>query len=365
VTEVRPSSNALQQELFVRHRHYLSNSAGVFAILETNAPHTQLVDSMQLSFDFKVQPISRATWYIHKDQLGSVLVVTDPHARVAANFWYDPWGNRRSRIADQPPAAFSENQSTADRLNQQELVRLQEANGVMRPPSTPAGIGTSWDRGFTGQEHLSGFELIHMNSRVYDPNIGQFLSADSFSDDTVRPDLLGRYRYAADNPLRYVDPTGLWDWGGAIVGAVVGFATGGPGGAIAGAVIGGQDDTRKFVQENWKQAAIVGVAVGVTVATGGAGGSLALAILAGAAGGAAGGATAAALYGGNLDDVLGAAVKGAVIGGFSAGVGYGIGSAGLQGVTRIQRADSRLARCPRSPGAISARDFGSGSRRAW
>jgi RHS repeat-associated protein len=112
------------------------------------------------------------------------------------------------------------------------------------PPSPPVGPDASWDRGFTGQEHLSGFELIHMNARVYNPSIGQFLSADPFSDGMVRPDLMGRYRYAADNPLRYVDPTGLWDWGGALVGAVVGFATGGPGGAIAGAVIGGQDVAR-------------------------------------------------------------------------------------------------------------------------
>jgi RHS repeat-associated protein len=31
-------------------------------------------------------------------------------------------------------------------------------------------------RGFTGHEHLDNLGLIHMNTRLYDPEIGQFIS---------------------------------------------------------------------------------------------------------------------------------------------------------------------------------------------
>ena len=35
-----------------------------------------------------------------------------------------------------------------------------------------------FDHGFTGHEMLPGFDLIHMDGRVYDPTIGRFLSPD-------------------------------------------------------------------------------------------------------------------------------------------------------------------------------------------
>jgi RHS repeat-associated protein len=34
------------------------------------------------------------------------------------------------------------------------------------------------NRGFTGHEHIDEMGLIHMNGRVYDPQIGRFLSTD-------------------------------------------------------------------------------------------------------------------------------------------------------------------------------------------
>jgi RHS repeat-associated protein len=42
------------------------------------------------------------------------------------------------------------------------------------PPIIPALT----NRGFTGHEHIDEMGLIHMNGRVYDPQIGRFLSTD-------------------------------------------------------------------------------------------------------------------------------------------------------------------------------------------
>lgn len=41
----------------------------------------------------------------------------------------------------------------------------------------PASL-THWRRGYTGHEHLEGLGLIHMKGRVYDPELGRFLSPD-------------------------------------------------------------------------------------------------------------------------------------------------------------------------------------------
>jgi hypothetical protein len=88
-------------------------------------------------------------------------------------------------------------------------------------------------------------------------------------------------------------------------------------------VIGGNDETREWTENHWKEVAIVAVSVGVTVATGGT----AAPILAGMAAGAATGGLQAALYGGSLADVFEGAFRGAVIGGISAGAFYAAGSA--------------------------------------
>ncbi|WP_017446838.1 RHS repeat-associated core domain-containing protein [Gayadomonas joobiniege] len=44
--------------------------------------------------------------------------------------------------------------------------------------SGPASSAGTTTRGYTGHEMLDDHGLIHMNGRVYDPNIGRFLSAD-------------------------------------------------------------------------------------------------------------------------------------------------------------------------------------------
>jgi RHS repeat-associated protein len=43
------------------------------------------------------------------------------------------------------------------------------------------------NRGFTGHEHIDEMGLIHMNGRVYDPQIGRFLSADPYIQSFKSP----------------------------------------------------------------------------------------------------------------------------------------------------------------------------------
>jgi len=43
---------------------------------------------------------------------------------------------------------------------------------------------------------------------MYDPVIGRFISADSVDQNWYDPQLLNRYAYTRNNPLKYTDPTG-------------------------------------------------------------------------------------------------------------------------------------------------------------
>ena len=64
------------------------------------------------------------------------------------------------------------------------------------------------NKGFTGHEHIEESGLIHMNGRVYDPQIGRFLSADPFVQAPESSQSFNRYSYVMNNPLSLVDPSG-------------------------------------------------------------------------------------------------------------------------------------------------------------
>ena len=63
-------------------------------------------------------------------------------------------------------------------------------------------------RGYTGHEHLDELGLINMNGRLYDFNIGRFLSPDIFVQSPSNPQNYNRYSYCLNNPLKYTDPDG-------------------------------------------------------------------------------------------------------------------------------------------------------------
>ena len=70
-------------------------------------------------------------------------------------------------------------------------------------------IGATTRRGFTGHEHLDSVNLIHMNGRVYDPWLGQFLSADPVDGNVHLSQRLARYSYVMNSPHKFTDPTGF------------------------------------------------------------------------------------------------------------------------------------------------------------
>ncbi|HKU17653.1 MAG TPA: RHS repeat-associated core domain-containing protein, partial [Candidatus Saccharimonadales bacterium] len=92
--------------------------------------------------------------YVLSDHLGSVDVVetTDASGNLLSttDMSFSAWGGRREPSTWLPPVGSSETQTdhAADRY------------------------------GFTHQEMLDNVGIVHMNGRIYDPNLGRFLSVD-------------------------------------------------------------------------------------------------------------------------------------------------------------------------------------------
>jgi RHS repeat-associated protein len=67
---------------------------------------------------------------------------------------------------------------------------------------------------------LPEFNLINMNGRLYDPQIGRFLSTDNYVQEPTNSQNFNRYSYCLNNPLKYTDPSG--DFFHLLIGAAVG-----------------------------------------------------------------------------------------------------------------------------------------------
>jgi RHS repeat-associated protein len=63
--------------------------------------------------------------------------------------------------------------------------------------------------GFTGEQEDPSAGLVFLRARYYDPATGRFISKDPFPGKMARPASFNPYLYAYNNPLGYIDPTGL------------------------------------------------------------------------------------------------------------------------------------------------------------
>jgi RHS repeat-associated protein len=63
-------------------------------------------------------------------------------------------------------------------------------------------------RGFTGHQHVDDVRLIHMNGRIYDYELGRFLSVDPVIQFPTNTQSMNPYSYIMNNPLSGADPTG-------------------------------------------------------------------------------------------------------------------------------------------------------------
>ncbi len=123
-------------------------------------------------------PRKKYNHYFHTDVLGSITAITDDAGKIIERRSYTPFGKIRAMHYG--------------------IHNNRYANTV---------IDTT--RAFTGHEHIAEFSgLIHMNARLYDSDIGRFLSADTLIQYPEHSQGYNRYSYIENNPLMAPDPTG-------------------------------------------------------------------------------------------------------------------------------------------------------------
>jgi RHS repeat-associated protein len=138
------------------------------------------------------------TRYLHKDHLGSTTVITDEIATQVEEFSFDAWGKRRAPNLAKIIAELGAWNTLND---------YQKANLTISANTLASAVT---NKGFTGHEQMDNVGLIHMNGRVYDADIGRFISADPFIQDRTNLQALNRYSYVQNNPLSYTDPSGYF-----------------------------------------------------------------------------------------------------------------------------------------------------------
>jgi RHS repeat-associated protein len=62
---------------------------------------------------------------------------------------------------------------------------------------------------YTGEPRDTESGFVYLRSRMYDPPVGRFLQRDPYKGSVRSPMTLNGYAYAGQNPVSFVDPTGL------------------------------------------------------------------------------------------------------------------------------------------------------------
>ena len=124
--------------------------------------------------------------FTHKDRLGSTTTFTDHNGYVSGYRSYDPFGKPKMG-------------------NGRNMLGYGKAPRHKNNVNDGQNVTT---RGFTNHEHLDEVELIHMNGRIYDYNLGRFLSVDPFVHGEGGSQGINPYSYIMNNPLAGVDPSG-------------------------------------------------------------------------------------------------------------------------------------------------------------
>ena len=126
--------------------------------------------------------------FLHRDQLGSIVAITDLNGKLVEARHFDAWGK---------------------------VLSITDGNGNKLDKLL-------LDRGYTGHEYLASVGLIHCNGRLYDPALHRFLQPDNYIQDPFNTQNFNRYGYCLNNPLKYTDPNGEIIWAAVIVGAIIG-----------------------------------------------------------------------------------------------------------------------------------------------
>jgi RHS repeat-associated protein len=172
--KTKHNSTSSEKESFV-----WNTNTSVPTLLEDNKK-AYIYDNTSSSPIIQIDKKNKKVEYLHKDNIDSIITVTDKDGNNVAQSTYDEYGSR---------------------------------------DSSSTNIGTT-NFGYAGQYLDSDTGYYYMRARWYDPQAGSFITVDPNLIQTNLP-----YGYTAGNPLQYTDPLGL-DWQHGFYGVADGISGG-------------------------------------------------------------------------------------------------------------------------------------------
>lgn len=305
----RPGLPLLPTKLAWNSQHQLESQT---ATLVTKTSFVYAPDGSRLA---KIDPLGNTTLYLDREEITVAVGVLPVGTR-----FYTHAG---TVVAERLPTGtiawqFNDTQGSA------QLAVPADTPGILdRAYYRPYGqirdlaLAPLTEHGWLGKIKDTSTGLNALGARYYDADTGRFISPDP-ANDLTSAQTANPYSYGANNPVTYMDPTGLWSLSGAW-----------------NAVKSAASSTVNWVDEHKGLIANVAVGIGVGIAAGafcGATAGVGCVIVAGAVAGAAG---AAAGYGVDVAEGkqqfswAGLATNvgiGAAFGALGAGVGVGIGA---------------------------------------
>lgn len=133
-------------------------------------------------------PSSTGSSYLFTDMLGSVRAITSGDGAVTECYDYLPFGRM--------------------------LSASDNGRGGCFPTIPDVQFSSSVPQKFTGKERDTETGLDYFGARYYSAPQGRFTSADPMmgSANIQKPQTWNRYAYVANNPIKYIDPLGLFLW---------------------------------------------------------------------------------------------------------------------------------------------------------
>ncbi|WP_169915776.1 SpvB/TcaC N-terminal domain-containing protein [Shewanella psychrophila] len=129
--------------------------------------------------------------WLYKDQLGSVIAITNDSGKLVKRFSYDVFGQQTEIVPTE-----------ADRIAHYEHTAMSAVLLADISPNT---------RSYTGHEPVDfdgDKRIIHMNGRMYDAALGRMLQADPVVQAPDNLQNFNAYSYVLNNPLNATDPSG-------------------------------------------------------------------------------------------------------------------------------------------------------------
>ncbi|WP_139489615.1 RHS repeat domain-containing protein [Brevibacillus dissolubilis] len=115
-------------------------------------------------------PTNQSGYYLYNSHGDVVKVIDKDNREVFNQYEYDAWGNPSPDV---------------------------QAKEKMNNPFRYAGESYDDETGF-----------YYLRARFYDPSVGRFITEDTYKGQVDNPLSLNRYSYTANNPIRFIDPSG-------------------------------------------------------------------------------------------------------------------------------------------------------------